>query len=50
MGVHVLALFRENKIRESQYYCYSRNLNPSKFMPYTACYIRVSISLEYKLL
>ena len=35
MGVPVLALFRENKIRESQYYCHSRNLNPSKFMPYT---------------
>ena len=35
MGVPVMALFRENKIRESQYYCHSRNLNPSKFMPYT---------------
>ena len=35
MGVPVLALFRENKIRDSQYYSYSRNLNPSKFMPYT---------------
>ena len=35
MGVPVLALFRENKIRESQYYCHSQNLNPSKFMPYT---------------
>ena len=34
MGVTVLALFRENKIRESQYYCHSRNLNPLKFMPY----------------
>ena len=32
MGVPVLALFRENKI---QYYSHSRNLNPSKFMPYT---------------
>ena len=33
MGVPVLALFFcENKIRES---CHSRNLNPSKFMPYT---------------
>ena len=30
MGVAVLALFRE-----SQYYGHSRNLNPSKFMPYT---------------
>ena len=38
MGVPVLALFRENKIRESQYYCYSRNLNPLKFMPYTVCW------------
>ena len=35
MGVPVLALFRENKIRESHYYCHSRNSNPSKFMPYT---------------
>ena len=26
MGVPVLALFRENKIRESQYCCHSRNL------------------------
>ena len=26
MGVPVLSLFRENKIRESQYYCHSRNL------------------------
>ena len=33
MGVPVLALFRENKA--NNYYCYSRNLNPSKFMPYT---------------
>ena len=32
MGVPVLVHFRENKI---QYYCHSRNLNPSKFMPYT---------------
>ena len=37
MGVPVLALFRENKIRESQYYCHSQNLKPSKFMPYTVC-------------
>ena len=35
MGVPVLALFRKNKIRESQYYCHSRNLNLSKFMSYT---------------
>ena len=35
VGVPLLALFRENKIRESQYYCHSRNLNPSKCMPYT---------------
>ena len=35
MGVPVLVLFRENKIRESQYYCHSQNLNPSKIMPYT---------------
>ena len=35
MGVPVLAFFRENKIRESQYYCHSRNLKPSKNMPYT---------------
>ena len=31
----MLALFRENKIRESHYYSHSRNLNPLKFMPYT---------------
>ena len=35
MGVPVLALIRKNKIRESQYYCHSQNVNPSKFMPYT---------------
>ena len=33
MGIPVLARFRENKIRESQFYCHSRNLNPSKIMP-----------------
>ena len=31
MDVPVLALFRENKIRESQFYCHS---NPFKIMPY----------------
>ena len=40
MGVPVLELVRENKIRESQYYCHSRNLKPSKFMHYT---VRASI-------
>ena len=35
MGVPVLALFRENKIHESQYCCHLRNLNSSKFIPYT---------------
>ena len=40
MGVPVLALFRENKICKSQFYCHSRNLNPSKIMySYTlVCY------------
>ena len=47
MGVPVLALFRENKIRESQYYCHSRNLNPLKFMPYTVCIGACSGSLCY---
>ena len=50
MGVPVLALFRENKIRESQYYSHSRNLNASKFMPYTVPRARqVAICIVYSM-
>ena len=46
MGVPVLELFRENKIRKSQYYCYSRNLNPSKFMPYRV--VLADVRMEFQ--
>ena len=46
MGVPVLALFRKNKICESQYYCHSQNLNPLKFAPYTV-HVQARFLLSY---